>query len=273
MVFEVLTYEFMQRAFIGGILVALLCASLGVFLVLKRLSLLGDGLAHAAFGGVAIGLLLGIYPVTSALVVTAASALGVQELIKKLKVYGESATAIVLSVAMGLAVVIIGIGKGFNVDLFSYLFGSILALNNMDLLIIGTVFILSLAFLALFYKKLVFISFNSEIAQTSGINVELIDRLFVIIIAMTVVVAIRAVGILLVSSLFVLPAVTAFQIASSFKKTMIYSVLIALFSVILGVVTSFYLDLPPGGTIVLILFGVFLISIIFKQRKKHRRSL
>ena len=267
--FDILSYEFMQRALISGVLIAVICAILGVFLVLKRLSLLGDGLAHAAFAGVAVGLLVNVYPLISSLIFTSIGALGIQQLIKKIKIYGESATAIVLSVAMGIAVLIIGIVKGFNADLFSYLFGSILAVNITDLFIIGTVFLIVLAFISIFYKKLIFMSFNEDIARTSGIDVDKIDKIFVIITAMTVVVAIRAVGILLVSALLVMPAIIAFQLANSFRKTMMVAIAVALLSVLLGIFVSFYMDLAPGGTIVLVLFLIFIIVLALKKHIRH----
>src|SRR4030095_10557292 len=145
---DIFAYEFMQRALLGGVLIALICSLLGVYLVLKRLSLLGDGLAHAAFAGVATGLLLHIYPLSAALIVTSIGALGVQKLIRMTKIYGDAATAVVLSLGMGIAVIIIGVVHGFSVDLFSYLFGSILAVNNTDLAVIAGVFVIVMVFIA-----------------------------------------------------------------------------------------------------------------------------
>ena len=173
---------------------------------------------------------------------------------------------------MGIAVLAIGIAKGFNVDLFSYLFGSILAVNNTDLIIIMIVFVIVLGFISAFYRKLVFISFNEDIARTSGIDVESIDKVFVIITAMTVVVAIRAVGILLVSALLVMPVVIAFQIAGSFRKTMAAAIAVSVFSVTLGIFASFYLDLPPGGTIVMLMFLMFLGALGYKKIAKGKEK-
>ncbi len=262
---DILSYEFMQRALEGGALVAIICASLGVFLVLKRLSLLGDGLAHVAFAGVAVGLLAGIDAVLSALVLTVAGALGVHEMINRTKVYGETATAIVLSVGLGLAVLLIGLAKGFNADLLSYLFGSILALGPLDLAVMGAVLVVSLAYLALFYRRLVFTSFNQEIALTSGVDVQLVDKLLIIIVAMAVVVGMRAVGVLLVSALLVMPASAAFQLAGSFMKTILLSVAIALLCVEGGIIAAFYFDLPPSGAIVMLLFFAFVGAAILKR--------
>ncbi|MEW6722764.1 MAG: metal ABC transporter permease [Candidatus Micrarchaeota archaeon] len=262
---DIFSYAFMQRALIGGALVAVVCASLGVFLVLKRLSLLGDGLAHVALAGVAAGLLARVDAVLSALVLTCLGALGVHEIINRTKVHGETATAIVLTVGLGLAVLLIGLAKGFNADLLSYLFGSILTLGGQDLIIMGAVLALSLAFLAAFYKKLVFAAFNSEMARTSGIDVSLMDKLLAIITAMAVVVGMRAVGILLVSALIVMPASAAFQIAGSFRRTLLIAAAIALFCVETGIIAAFYLDLPPSGAIVMLLFLAFLSAAILRK--------
>ncbi len=264
---DILSYEFMQRALEGGALVAVICASLGVFLVLKRLSLLGDGLAHVAFAGVAVGLLTGIDAVLSALVLTVAGALGVHEIINRTKVYGETATAIVLSVGLGLAVLLIGLARGFNADLLSYLFGSILALGPLDLAVMVGVLLVTLAFLSIFYRRLVFTAFNSEIALTSGVDVKLVDKLLIIIVAMAVVVGMRAVGILLVSALLVMPASAAFQLAGSFRKTLLLSVGIALVCVEAGIIAAFYFDLPPSGAIVMLLFLAFVAAALLKRAR------
>ncbi len=264
---DILSYEFMQRALEGGALVAIICSSLGVFLVLKRLSLLGDGLAHVAFAGVALGLLAGIDAVLSSLVLTTVGALGVHEIINRTKVYGETATAIVLSVGLGLAVLLIGLAKGFNADLLSYLFGSILALGPVDLAIMAAVLVASIVFLALFYRRLVFTAFNPEIALTSGVDVKLVDKLLIVIVAMAVVVGMRAVGILLVSALLVMPASAAFQLAGSFRRTLLISVAIALACVEAGIIVAFYFDLPPSGAIVMLLFLAFIGAAILKRAR------
>jgi zinc transport system permease protein len=269
---DILSYEFMQRAIEGGALVAVICASLGVFLVLKRLSLLGDGLAHVAFAGVAVGLLSGVNAVVSAFVLTTLGALGVHETINRTKVYGETATAIVLAVGLGIAVLLIGIAKGFNADLLSYLFGSILALSQVDLAIMAGVLAVSTAFLAYYYRKLVFVCFNQEIARTSGIEAEWIDKLLVIIVAMAVVVGMRAVGILLVSALLVMPASAAFQLAGSFRRTLMIAVGIALVCVEAGIISAFYLDLPPSGAIVMFLFMAFVAAAALKRLRLSGRS-
>lgn len=270
MVLEILRYGFMQRALISGILIAATCSLIGVFLVLRRLSLLGDGLAHVAFGGIAIGLLLKIPPLVSSLIFTSVGSLGVQRLISKTKVYGESATALVLSIGVGIGVVIIGAVRGFNVDLFSYLFGSILTISNFDFMVISFVFLLVIGFIALFYKSLILVTFNEDIARISGLNINFMNSVFAVISALTIVITIRAVGVLLISALLVIPAITALQISKSFRGTLILSMLLSIFSVLAGIVSSFYLNLPTGGMIVLFTCSLFFITISAKFRNKYK---
>ncbi|MGV8085168.1 MAG: metal ABC transporter permease [Candidatus Bilamarchaeum sp.] len=268
-----LEYEFVQRAIIAGTLIGILCSVLGVFLVLRRLSLLGDGLSHAAFTGVAVGMLLKVYPLFSAMIVTAIASLGVRRLTSKLKIYGDSAIAVVFSLGLGLAIVIIGAVKGFNADLLSYLFGSILTINNVDLLAVGVVSLIVLGFLYYKRRDAVFLTFNEDVAITSGVNVELFENIFSVATALVIVVAMRAVGILLVSSLIVIPALIAFQIANSFKRAIIIAALSSVFAIWLGISLAWYLDLPPGGLIAIILCVMFGLAAIWKRSKIRRQHI
>ena len=264
-------YEFVQRALIAGTLIGILCSILGVFLVLRRLSLLGDGLSHAAFTGVAIGMLLKIYPLFSAMIVTAIASLGVRRLTSKLKLYGDSAIAVVFSLGLGLAIVIIGAVKGFNADLLSYLFGSILTINRADVLTIAIVAIIVLAFLYWKRRDAIFLTFNEDVARTSGVNVEQFETIFSIATALVIVVAMRAVGILLVSSLVVIPALIAFQVASSFKRAIIIATISSIIAVWLGIFLAWQFDLPPGGLIAIILCCMFGVAAIWKRSKIKRQ--
>ena len=265
MILEILNHGFMQRALISGIIISVICPLMGVFLVLRRLSLLGDGLAHVAFGGIAVGFLLKIPPLLSALFFTSIGSLGVQRLMSRSKVYGESATALILSLGIGVGVLVIGIVKGFNADLFSYLFGSILAISNFDLMVIATVFLLVAAFILLFYKNLVLMTFNEDIARISGVKIELMSGIFAVLAAMTIVITMRVVGLLLISALLVIPAITALQLSKSFRGTLMLAMLSSLFSVISGIFFSFYLNLPAGGTIVIISCTLFFAALVGKR--------
>jgi zinc transport system permease protein len=261
---EFIQYAFMQRAFIAGILIAVLCAIIGLFLVLRRMALLGDGLAHISFGGIAAGMLFGFYPILSALVFSVLGALGIQKL-KKMRVYSDSAIAILFSFGLAMGVVLISFSRGFNADLMSYLFGSILAVNLTDIILIGGVGIAVLIVLFLFYKELFYITFDESSAKASGLPVEKLDTLLVILTAVIVVLSMRIVGILLVSSLIVIPSSTALLFSKGFKQTIVYSILIAIIAVILGLLLAYYFNLAAGGSIVMVLIVAFCMALLFKK--------
>ena len=268
---EIFQYDFMQRAFIAGIMIAIICSAMGTFIVLKRLSMIGDGLSHIALGGIALGLFLGVYPVISALIFSVLSALGINNL-KRAKIYGDLAIAIFFSTGLAVAVVLLSLARGFNVDLFSYLFGSILTVNEEDLIMILGLSILTLGAVALFYKELFYITFDEVSARASGIPVESLNNLLVVLIAITVVVSLKIVGILLVASLLVIPVAAGLQISRNFRETILSSMVFAIFAVVIGLFISFYasiyfdINLPAGGAIVSTSIIVFLIVMIYKNR-------
>ena len=248
-----LSYGFMQKALLGGFAIALCCGLLGPFLVLRKLSLLGDGLAHLAFGGVALGLLFGINPLISALITVIIGSFWVKSLVKK-NVYGDAAIALLLSLGVGLGIVVIGIVRGFNTNLYSYLIGSILALSVVDIILAFALLFAAVMFLIFFYKDMLHLTFNEELALLSRKNVNLANVLFTILVAMIVVISIRAVGILLVSALLVIPTLISLNLSKSFKHTLIISSVSSVIAMIAGIIISYIIDIPPSGSIVLLLF-------------------
>ena len=262
---EALTYDFMQRAFAAGIIVAIICALIGVFLVLRRMSLIGDGLAHITFGGVALGLYFGINPLLSALASSLASGFAIQALKNRAKLYGETAIAILFSAGLAVGVILISLRNGFSVDILSFLFGSILAVSNTDLLIIGALGLLVPCCVLLFYKEFVAITFDEETAKVSGVPVQFLNTLFIVLTAITVVSSLRIMGVLLVSSFLVLPCATSMQLAKSFKRLLLLSVVVAITSVIIGLFTSYTFNIAPGGSIVFISIILFLCSLLIKK--------
>ncbi|MBI4151765.1 metal ABC transporter permease [Candidatus Woesearchaeota archaeon] len=265
-VFELFTYGFMQKALVGGTLIALCCGLLGPFLVLRRLSLLGDGLAHLSFGGIALGLLLGVNPLISALITVILGSFWVRSLVKK-NVYGDAAIALLLSLGVGVGVTVIGVVRGFNVSLYSYLIGSVLTLSPLDLILSSLVLLAIIFFLTYFYRELFLNTFNEELARFSAKRVAISDLLFTLLTAMMVVIAIRAVGILLVSALIVIPTLISLNLAKSFKQTLFFSSLSAFVAVMVGILVSYGVDTPPSGSIVLLLFAGFMVTELIKRRK------
>ncbi|MDD5009780.1 MAG: metal ABC transporter permease [Syntrophorhabdaceae bacterium] len=266
-IFDLFTHGFIQRALIAGSFIAILCSTLGVFLVLRRLSLIGDGLAHVSFGSVAVGLFLRTYPFYVAVPIVMLSALGILKLVEKARLYGDSAIGIVSSLGIAVGILIASIAGGFNVDLFSYLFGNILAINTTEVAISIVLSVILVIVILFFYQELLSITFDEESAKASGIRTERINKILVLLTALTVVLAMKLVGIMLISALLILPPVTALQLARGFKATIVISSLAGITSVILGIAISFMANLPTGATIVIINFIFFLSSFTYRRWK------
>jgi len=248
---EILQYGFMQRALLAGLMIGLIAPAIGVFLVLRRLSLIADTLAHVSLAGVALGLMTGLSPVLGALAVAVAGALGIERLRASGRLFGEAALALFLSGGLALAVVLIGLAGGFSVDLFSYLFGAVTAVQPRDLWIILALGLLVLGAVGVLYKELFAVTFDEEAARVQGVPVDALNLLVTLLAAVTVVVAMRVVGVLLTSALVVIPVVTALRIARSFRGTLLLAVAASETAVVAGMAAAFYLNLAAGGAIVL----------------------
>lgn len=269
---EIFSYTFMQKGLIAGSAIAVICSLLGIFLVLRRHSLFGDALAHMSFGGISVGLFTGIYPLWTAYVVSILGALGITKLRKSTKISGDASIAVLLVSGFGIGVLLISASEGFSIDLFSFLFGSILLISTEDtFLIVGISVGIVIAILAL-RKQLLHFAFDEEQAKVSGLNVDRLNYIFVIIAGITVITSMRLVGILLISALIVLPNITAMMFGRSFKKTVIISISISVFSVLSGIIMSYYLDLAPSGTIVMITVAILVGTLITKYGRLVDKS-
>jgi zinc transport system permease protein len=268
MIFEILQYGFMQRALISGVAVAITCSAIGLFLVLRQQSLFADGLSHMAFGGIAIGLFTNLYPIWTALIVSILAALGVTRLRESTKMPPDSAVAVLLSTGLAIGVILIGLAGGFTLDLYSFLFGSILliSIQDQETILLASAIILSILYF--FYQKLIYVTFDEEQAKVSGINVSRLNYLFVILASISVIVSVRLVGVLLISSLIVIPNITAIMFGKGFKKTALISLSIAIMSVLLGILISYIMNLAPGGTIVITSVTAYLVAMTTKYFKK-----
>ncbi len=264
---EMLSYGFMQRAFLAGIIVAIICPAIGVFLVLRRMSMIGDTLSHVALAGVAGGILGGIYPIYSALGFSILGALGIEKLRKEYEQYAELSIAIMLSIGIGLATILISLGNS-NAAIYSYLFGSIGLVSEQDILVISILGIFIIFSIIVFYKALFYMAFDEEAAKLAGVPIKLVNLYFTILVAMTIAISMRIVGALLISSLMIIPVAASLQIAKSFKETFIYSIIFGVLSVLLGLSISFYGDLAPGGTIVISSVILLFFALIVKKGKK-----
>lgn len=261
--FQFLDYAFIQRAYLAGSFIAVLCAMLGLFLVLRRLSLIGDGLSHVSFGAIALGLFFGIHPLYVAIPVVVIASYFIFRLTEKAKIHGDAAIGIVSAIGIAGGVILASLSRGFNVDLFSYLFGNILAISTQEVYLSLGLSLVVLIIIVLLYHDLFSVTFDSEYARIIGVKTERINLILIFLTAITVTLAIKVVGIMLVSALLILPATTALQIARGFRSAMLIAIATAITSVLLGITASFLLNLPAGATVVIcnaIFFGIALAS-------------
>src|SRR5512144_205662 len=248
---EFLQYGFMHRAFAAGVVTALICPAIGVFLIPRRLSLIADTLAHVALAGVALGRVLGVSPVLGALGVALAGAVGIERLRARGALQGDAALAVFLSGGFALAVVLISLARGFNADLFAILFGSILTVTPADVWLILALGATVTVAIGAFYRQLLAITLNEDLARTSGVPVAGLNLMLTLLTALTTVVAMRMVGVLLVSAMIVIPTLTGFALGRSFRQAMCSASGMALVAAVAGRLAAYFLRLAAGGAIVL----------------------
>lgn len=248
---ELFQYDFMVRALMAGTLVALLAPVVGTFLVLRRLSLMGDALAHVALAGLAGGLWLGVYPTGTALGLAVAAGAAMEVLRARYRRHGELAVAITLAASVALAAVFFSLGGTGGIDLFAYLFGSVLTVSPADVTLIAGLTLAVLGVVAVLYRDLLALTLDEELARVTGLPVGALNGLFTMMAAAAVAASMRVVGVLLVSSLMVLPVAASLQVARSFRAALGLSVLFGQLAVGAGLVVAYWLNLPPGATVVL----------------------
>ena len=260
-----LSFAFIQRALIAGCLIALACSALGFFLILRRLALIGDGIAHVSFAAIALGLMLNMMPLALAVPIAVVAALLIWELGEKSSIHSDTALGIVSTVSVAVGVILASIGKGFNVDLFSYLFGSILAVTRQEMAYAAVLCLCVIVLIAAFYHELFAVSFDEEYARASGIRSGRVNRILVVLTAVTVVLGIKLVGTMLVSSLIILPAASSLQVAGSFRSGLTLGGILSLLSVLIGILFSYVLNLPAGGMIVCVNFFFFVLAFLLAR--------
>ncbi len=268
---EVLQYQFMQNALIAGLLAAVACGIVGVYVVVKKIVFISGGIAHASFGGIGLGYLIGINPVLGAMVFTIASALGIGLVTRRTRLPEDTAIGILWAMGMALGVIFIGLSPGYAPDLFSYLFGNILTVPVSDLILMLILDAVIIIIVFLFYKEFLFLSFDEEFSTVVGMPTERLYLLLLCLVALTVVVLIRVVGIILVIALLTIPAALARQFTHSLKKMMLLAILTGVLFALSGLWLSYWLDLASGATIILVSGTVLFISFgIAKLRRKTR---
>lgn len=256
---DILHYGFVQKALLAGVVSGVLLAVIGVYVVLKKMSFIGDGIAHSAFGGVALGLLIGVNTTLAAVVFAWAIAMLIGLSKKNSKTSEDALIGIFFAFTMALGVIFIGFNKNYNADIFGYLFGDILAVTDSDVFVIIGVAAAVLICVYIFFKELLFFTFDEEGARVSGIPVDFIYFLLLTLISVTIVASIKIVGIILAVAFLIIPVSTALLMTSDFKKLLVLSVIISIISTVAGFILSYAFNLASGATIVVtatLIFGV-----------------
>lgn len=267
---ELLHFEFMQRALIVATVTGALCAVVGVYVVLRGMSFIGAGIAHASFGGVALGLLVGVNPFYSAVVFCTGVALGIGYVTESKRIREDTAVGIFFASTMAFGVLIISFLKGYTVDLFAYIFGNVLAVTTFDVWAAVILAVVVIGIIFLFFKEFLFLTFDAEAARVAGLPVRFLNYLMLTLIALTIVLSIKAVGIVLVSALIVAPAAAAHQLTDDFKKMMALSAALGVGSSWIGLLLSSLFDTASGATIVMTATAVFFLC---SALSPHRRNL
>jgi zinc transport system permease protein len=274
---HIFQYEFLQNSFLTGMLIGIIAPLLGVFIVVRKLSLIADALSHISLSGIAATMLAATYspilstisPLYGGMLFSVIGALSIEKLRSVYKHFEELAIPIIMSIGIGLGVIFISLADGFNQDLFGYLFGSVSAVGRTDLFsifIIGLLVVLTIFFV---FKELFLLAFDEEFGKAQGIRSSTVHFIFIILVALVIAISIRIVGVLLVSSLMTLPVAASMRVSKSFKQTIIFSIIFGEVAVVGGLISAFYLDLAPGGTIVCILAIILIITILFTKKFKY----
>ena len=273
MISALFNFEFLQNAFASGIIIGLIAPLLGVFIVVRRLSLIADALSHVTLAGIAGSLYLSqttaffalLNPLYLGIVAAVTGSVWMRLGPRQLPVPTPLAIPIIMSAGIGFSAIFISLANGFSSDLFGYLFGSVSAVSRQDLWIVLVIAFIVIIFLMMFYKELFLLSFDEEYAKASGLPAKWVHLLFMIVTALVIAASMRIVGILLVSSLMTLPVAASMRLAKGFKQAILYAVLFGEAAVIIGLVTAFYLNIAPGGTIVVTSIAILLIVLIAKK--------
>lgn len=256
-IFNLFSYTFLQRALIVGLLISVSSSFLGIFLVLRKYSMIGDGLAHVSFATVALALLLNQSPLLISIPIVSLSSLLILKLSEENRIGGDAAIGLISSTAVAIGVMISSVSSGFSVDLYSYVFGSILIISEMDVYFSLVLSIIIVGTALYFYQDLFAMTYDMDYAKVSGRKTKQLNQIISFLTSITIVLGIRVVGTMLISSLIIFPTVSALRLSNSFKSTILWAVIISSFSVVMGLIISISFDLPTGSSIVLINALVF----------------
>nr|WP_106779949.1 metal ABC transporter permease [Lysinibacillus timonensis] len=273
MIEALLNYEFLQNAFLSGIIIGVIAPLLGVFIVVRRMSLIADALSHVTLAGIAGSLYLSqsvtflalLNPIYLGIAASVGGSILIERLRRLYKHYEELAIPIIMSAGIGISAIFISLASGFKTDITSYLFGTVSAVSRQDLIVVMIIALIVIVFLSLLFKEMFVLSFDEEYAKATGLPAKVIHLLFMLVVALVIAASMRIVGILLVSSLITLPVAASMRIAKGFKQTIIYAIIFGELAVIIGLISAFYLNLAPGGTIVVTSIIILILIIVSKK--------
>lgn len=261
---QMLNYSFMQNALFVSVFISVLCPCIGIFLVLRRYSMIGDTLSHASLAGITIGLMLNQNPVLGAFVFTSICGALIEFLRTYFKKYTDLILSIVLALSVGTAITIISSGK-LHANADSFMFGSILTVTRFDMIMVVVLSVISVLALIFLYHQMLYIAYDEEAAKVAGVRVKLINYVFSVLVASAISVSIRIVGVLVLSSMIALPVATALQLGKGFKTTLLFSILFSVIDIMLGLFVSFYLNVAPGGFTALVSVAVLVLVLLTKR--------
>ncbi|HTO59109.1 MAG TPA: metal ABC transporter permease [Pseudomonadales bacterium] len=270
---DMLSYGFMQRALAAGVLVGVLCGLLSFFVVLRRLSFIGVGISHSAFGGVAIGVLTGFDPLLLAGLVCTLVAWGIGWVSRRGRLHEDTAIGILFSSVMALGIALISLSHDYQVDLFGYLFGNILAVAPRDLVLLATATVAVVVVVGALFRTLLFVAFDEEVARANGLPVDMLQYLLLTSLAVAVVAAMRVVGIILVEALLVIPAAVGVQLTRGYRAMLTVSIAVAIIAAVSGVCLSYVFNVAAGATIILVASVMFFVSLALGRRRQSPARL
>jgi zinc transport system permease protein len=270
-IFQLLEYDFFRNAFAAAFLMAVSCGIIGTYIVARRMVFISGGITHASFGGVGISYFFGWPPMVGAAVFALIAALTTESLTRKKIIRNDSLIAVMWSLGMAIGIIFIYLTPGYAPNLMSFLFGSIITVTNTDLILMLALTIVVLLFFILFYRIILFVSFDEQFAKTRGIPVMLVNYLLIILVALTIVLSIRVAGIILVLSLLTIPQNTANLFTNNFGKILLWSVILGFMGSIAGLLVSYYMNIPSGATIIFSLVIIYILGRLVKLFRSRRR--
>ena len=262
---DLFQYEFMRSALAAGLVASIICGIIGVYVILNKIVFISDGIAHAAFGGIGLGYLVGLNPMAFGAISAIVTALGIGMLASKKQVSEDTVIGVFLAAGMALGILFMSLSKSYGRDLFGYLFGNILAVTWQDVFVMMALALIILVLVTLFYKEFLILSFDPIYGQSIGLPIQNLRLLLLCMVAISVIILIKVVGIILLIALLTIPGAISRQHLNAFPKIMLAAILLGACFVTIGLITSYLLDVPSGATIILTAAAMFFLSTIFSR--------